>query len=234
MLVDREHAHKTLDSIYRYNYKRRLDQHESVQRVYALNDEAALVICDYGKAKRPAVPFPYFAEIMTGFEYSAAILMMFEGMTDRGVELIGNIRRRYDGERRNPWDEAECGHHYARAMASWSAIPALSGFSYDARTQVVTAMPRIRSAQFKSFWSNGTGWGTFTQKPNEFTIAVDAGHLACRNLRLAWLSAGSVSVSVAGQNIAATTSIDDGQFTVKLSRGVELREGDHLLVKRRV
>ena len=57
---------------------------------------------------------------MTGLEYLAAAHMMFAGMAREGVECIANIRARYDGEKRNPWDEAECGHHYARAMAAWS------------------------------------------------------------------------------------------------------------------
>ena len=56
-----------------------------MQRIFALNDEAALVICDYG-GKRPHIPFPYFAEVMTGFEYSAAVLMLYAGMIAQGIE----------------------------------------------------------------------------------------------------------------------------------------------------
>ena len=63
---------KTLESIYRYNYKRTLDDHDTVQRTYVLNDEPALMVCDYGKAERPHVPFPYYAEAWTGLEYLAA------------------------------------------------------------------------------------------------------------------------------------------------------------------
>jgi hypothetical protein len=48
------------------------------------------------------------------------------------LEIIMAIRARYDGLKRNPFNEAECGHHYARAMASWAAILALSGFEYSA------------------------------------------------------------------------------------------------------
>ena len=50
-LVDRAHIRKTLESIYRYNYKRSLYRHNSVQRIFALNDEAALIICDYGEGE---------------------------------------------------------------------------------------------------------------------------------------------------------------------------------------
>jgi non-lysosomal glucosylceramidase len=124
-------SRKTLASIYRYNYKRSLATHDTVQRTFALNDEAAMVICDYGKAERPRIPFPYYAEVMTGFEYSTATHMLLRRHGAGGYgECIGNIRARYDGEKRNPWDEAECGHHYARAMAAWSGVLALSGFRY--------------------------------------------------------------------------------------------------------
>ena len=33
-------------------------------------------------------------------------------------------------------EEAECGHHYARAMASWAAVLALSGFRYHGGRRV--------------------------------------------------------------------------------------------------
>src|SRR5262249_10964408 len=127
-LIPAPHIRKTLESIYRYNYKRDLSNHDNVQRTFALNDEAALIICDYAKAPRPHIPFPYYAEVFTGLEYTTASHMLYAGMTRQGVECIESIRARYDGEKRNPWDEAECGHHYARAMAAWSALLALSGF----------------------------------------------------------------------------------------------------------
>jgi non-lysosomal glucosylceramidase len=235
LLVDQGHIRKTLESIYKYNYKRKLDQHESVQRVYALNDEAALVICDYGKRKRPAVPFPYFAEIMTGFEYVAAILMLFHDMTSQGVELIENVRKRYDGERRNPWDEAECGHHYARAMASWAAIPAMSGFEYDATQKAVTAVPRVNRSRFRSFWSSATGWGAFsqtiTQGRKQFALSVEYGTLPCRSFRLQWIGrAAATIVSAAGQAAAHQARAENGYLDLTLAYEVMLRQGDKIAI----
>ena len=131
-LVSEDHVKKTLASIYRYNHKPSLANHDTVQRTFALNNESAMVICDYGKAERPRIPFPYYAEVMTGFEYSTAAHMLYAGLIREGIECIADIRARYDGLKRNPWDEAECGHHYARAMAAWSGVLALSGFRYHA------------------------------------------------------------------------------------------------------
>ena len=156
-----------------------------MQRTFALNDEASLVICDYGKGERPYIPFPYFAETMTGFEYTAAVLMMNWGMMAEGLECVRNTRARYDGEKRNPWDEAECGHHYARAMAAWSAIVVLSGFSYNGATGSIVAAPMVSHGEFQSIWSTGTGWGTFSLRSRGggtvFTLNVLAGTLTCRS-----------------------------------------------------
>jgi uncharacterized protein (DUF608 family) len=121
-LLSTANIRKTLESIWRYNYKRTLEGHVSLQRTYVVNDEPALMVCDYAKAERPHVPFPYYAESWTGLEYLAAAQLLFAGMTREGVEAVHNVRARYDGERRNPWNEPECGHHYARAMSSWSTL----------------------------------------------------------------------------------------------------------------
>ncbi len=190
-LVADGHVRKTLESIYRYNHKPTLFNHESVQRTFALNDESALVICDYASVPRPRIPFPYFAEVMTGFEYSTAAHMLFAGMTKQGIECITNIRARYDGERRNPWDEAECGHHYARAMASWSGVLALSGFEYHAGEQRLAVFPKIRKDDFRCFWSTGLGWGVFSQRPNRVEIRVHHGSLAL----------ASCAVNVSGDDV---------------------------------
>ena len=137
--------------------------HFNHMRSYVLNDESALLMATYPRGNRPARPFPYYNEVMTGFEYTAAVGMLYEGDIDNGLKCIAAIRDRYDGRKRNPFDEAECGHHYARAMASWGAILALSGFGYSAVDQVIRfAAP---SNACSHFWSSGYGWGSCAFSP---------------------------------------------------------------------
>jgi len=95
---------------------------------------------------------------MTGFEYAAAVGMLYEGQVEEGLGCIRDIRARYDGRKRSPFDEAECGHHYARAMASWAAVPALSGFHYSG----VRKSMAFTENEGTYFWSNGSAWGTCT------------------------------------------------------------------------
>ena len=234
LLLNAENIRKALQSIYKYNYKRTLYDHESVQRVFALNGESALVICDYPHGTRPRTPFPYYAEVMTGFEYSAGILMLFTGMTEEGVEVIENIRRRYDGVKRNPWDEAECGYHYARAMASWGGVLALSGFRYEGGEKRVVIQPRIKPKEFTCIWSAGSGWGTFSQAVlspvTRVFLTVAHGKLACRSLTFT----GTAGAKLASSATLGTISLphelrrSGPEVTFAFANEVVLKEGEKL------
>ncbi|MGA3242853.1 MAG: GH116 family glycosyl-hydrolase, partial [Bryobacteraceae bacterium] len=195
-LVSKANIRKTLDSIWRYNYKRTLVGHDSVERTYVLNDEPALMVCDYGKAARPHVPFPYYAESWTGLEYLAAAQLLFAGMTREGVEAVHNVRARYDGERRNPWNEPECGHHYARAMSSWSTLLAASGFRYHGGEQSVAIQA---PAGFHCFWSTATAWGTFRVTAAGAALRVDHGSIVVR------------TANVNGKKSAPNASVGEGK-----------------------
>jgi len=198
-LVDAAHIRKTLESIHKYNYRSSLVHHDSVQRIYALNDEAAVLICDYGKVTRPKIPFPYYQEAWTGIEYLYATQLLQAGMVREGAEIFEDVRRRYDGERRNPWDEPECGHHYARAMSAWSGVATLSGFRYRGAEQAVTVRPRLRAEEFSSFWSAGNAWGVFhlsTHDRPRLRIEVREGTLRCRSVEAGMPVARGAKTSV--------------------------------------
>jgi non-lysosomal glucosylceramidase len=187
-LLDTDHMRTTLRSIFRYNYKHPLYQQESVQRTFALNDEAALILCDYTKSEPPQAPMPYYSENFTGSEYAAAVLMMKYGMVNEGIECIASIRKRFDGEKANPYCEAEWGRHYARAMASWGAIPALSGFLYDGVNAELEVKPLINVNEFSCFWSVPTAWGAVRQTAvdgrSRFLLEPRRGQVVIRRLRL--------------------------------------------------
>jgi hypothetical protein len=154
-------------------------------RTYALGDESALLVATYPNGGSPRRPFPYDTEVFTGLEYTAATGMIYEGMARDGLSCIRDIRARYDGRKRNPFDEAECGHHYARAMASWASVIAFTGFRYSA---VSGEMAFSAHAGASFFWSNGSAWGTCRQDrtPNGLTahLSVLQGELVLGSLSL--------------------------------------------------
>ena len=185
-LLDPEHVRATLRAILRFNFKRNLGDHFNHMRTFALGDEAALLMASYPKGRRPRRPFPYYNEVMTGFEYTAAVHMLYEGQTDDGLRVIAAIRERYDGRKRSPFNEAECGNHYARAMASWAAVLALTGFQFSAVEKIFTLAANPGS---RFFWSNGSAWGTAAQAAGEdgihVTLSVLHGSITLRCLRIA-------------------------------------------------
>jgi len=158
-LLDKEKVGKAHQGIMKYNYRGSLSDHFNCFRSYALGQEAALLMASY-PGTRPVNPFPYFTEVMTGFEYTAAVGMLYEDQIDNGLKCIQNIRDRYDGRKRSPFDEAECGHHYGRAMASWSAVLALTGFHYSGLDKEIT----FNNIKGNYFWSNGYAYGTVELK----------------------------------------------------------------------
>jgi uncharacterized protein (DUF608 family) len=186
-LLDPEHVRATLRAVRRHNFQTDFFGHFNHMRSFVLNDESALVMCSYPRGRRPKRPFPYFTEVMTGFEYAAAVHMLYEGLEDIGLECITAIRARYDGARRSPFDEAECGHHYARAMAAWAGILALTGFRWSAHDG--TMRFAAADGRRKWFWSTGDAWGTLEQHPHgdghgEARLAVLGGQLPLKRLTI--------------------------------------------------
>lgn len=172
-LTDRENQKKALQSIIKYNHLSSFRNHFNPMRDYVLGDEAALLMAGYPEGTRPEIPFSYFAEVMTGFEHTAAVHMIYEGMVEEGIKVISDIRERYDGAKRNPFDEAECGHHYARAMAAWSVVPAMTGFHYSA----VDGKMSFDAPDGTYFWSTGYAWGTVMIKDGDPSVDVLYGEL---------------------------------------------------------
>lgn len=224
---------RALESVYKYNYRADLMEHDSVQRIYAINDEPALLICDYGRGQRPKIPFPYYAEAWTGIEYLVAAQMIFRGMVEEGLRCVENVRRRFDGERRNPWNEPECGHHYARAMSAWSTVVAASGFDYHAAEKTVTARPRVFRMPFRSMWSAGTGWGTFSYGANQaranFVLSVIEGRLPVRSVALR-AGGGAMTARLGADILRAEGKQEQSGRILVLSEEITIVPGKDLTV----
>ena len=168
-----------LESVMKYNFVRGVGHSFTNTRAFALGDESALLMASWPHG-RLEVPFPYFRECMTGFEYCAATGMLYEGIYDDAMVCIEAIRDRYDGAKRNPFNEQECGWHYARAMASWSAVLALSDFHYSGvdKTMNFTSKPG------RYFWSNGYAYGMCEVSEKSVKLEVMKGSLELESLTL--------------------------------------------------
>ncbi len=172
-VLPHEHVRATLQSIFNNNFITSLRAHHNTQRTYALNGEHGLLLCTWpGDQGRPRLPFPYSDEIWTGIEYQVATSLIYEGLTDEGLTLVKAVRDRHDGIRRNPWNEVECGFHYARSMASYGVFLALCGFAYDMTQGKISFAPATGAQDFRCFFSTGKSWGIYARKDGQESLEV--------------------------------------------------------------
>ncbi len=172
-----------LKAVHKYNLKHDLSEHVNPQRPsYALGREGGLLLCTWPKGGQLSLPFVYSNEVWTGIEYQVAAHLMMKGMVKEGLEIVQVCRRRYDGRVRNPFNEYECGHWYARAMSSYALLQGVSGARYDAVEKVLHLSPRIRG-DFRAFLSTATGYGTVGVRNGKPFLDVQSGRIDCVDIR---------------------------------------------------
>ncbi|MBO5355636.1 MAG: hypothetical protein J6B09_06185 [Clostridia bacterium] len=183
-VFDKEQRRTALQSMLANNFKKSFRNFANPWRIYVINDEAGAIMCDYPDgAERPILPIPYESECMTGFEYAFAGLLVSEGFIDEGLQLVRAIRDRYDGKKRNPWNEIECGSNYARAMASFALIPVFSGFTFDMPHKHIGFSP-IAKGDFRCIWSVANAWGNYEDNGTEIALTLHGGDIALSSITL--------------------------------------------------
>jgi hypothetical protein len=159
-ILDNQMIPQHLVSVFEYNFRESLTDHANPQRPgYAFGQEGGLLLCSWPRGGKPSLPFIYSDEVWTGIEYQVACHLIMTGHVNEGLFIVRVLRGRYDGRWRNPFDEYECGHWYARAMASYGLLQALGGARYDAVDKVLYMDPAIQG-DFRNFLCTATGFGT--------------------------------------------------------------------------
>ncbi|MEE0898784.1 MAG: GH116 family glycosyl hydrolase, partial [Acutalibacteraceae bacterium] len=199
-IFDKEQVFDALSEMMKNNYKPTMREFVNPWRIFSVNDEAGTVICDYPHGtEKPKIPIPYCEETMTGFEYSFAGLLCSRGKIDDGLKVVKAVRDRFDGEKRNPWNEFECGSNYARSMASYALIPILSGFEFDMPHHHIGFNP-YKADDFKCIWSLADAWGNFEVNNNTVKINVCEGEINLKSLSLKFCSKVSY-VKIDGKDV---------------------------------
>lgn len=189
-VFDHKQTRRALQSIYNYNFKRSFRNFFNPCRIYTLNDDAGVLICEWPEGKyKPVVPAPYSEECWSGCEYQVAAHMIQEGLTSEGIDIVEAVRSRYDGEKRNPWNEFECGSHYARGMSSYTLLNAFSGFEFDMVKGMIGFNPVLYNERenCRYFWSLDPAWGVFDTDRQKVEIKVLGGCLGLNLLHLPFI-----------------------------------------------
>ncbi len=188
-IYDPAQTRSTLQTIYKNNFKKSMREICNVWRVFSVNDESGVMICSWPDvSKKPAIPLPYSNETMHGFEWSFACLLIINGMIKEGMEIVKSIRSHYDGAKRNPWNEIECGSNYARSMASYGLLASFSGFQFDRGNKSLGFKPVVDNELYKTFWSLGDVWGTYEQTANTAKLEVKFGCLDLQQISLPFMA----------------------------------------------
>lgn len=244
-----------LRSLWRYNFTPDVGPYRKRYqpgRWYAMPGEAGLLMCtfprsdwDYAQAKGkgPDWAAGYFNECMNGFEYQAAGHMIWEGLLTEGLAVTRAVHDRYHASRRNPWNEVECGDHYARSMASYGVFLAACGFEYHGPNGHIGFAPRILSrpgdsgvTSFKSAFTAAQGWGTFTQlsglKGVSCKILVKYGRLRIRTLSFEQNARPTnVRVRIGGRVVASNYSQSGNRVIITLKNETEINANQSIDVQ---
>ena len=236
-----------LKSLWRNNFSPDVGPYRDVNkpgRWYALAGEAGLLMCSFprrdwdyvqARGKGPEWAAGYFNECMNGFEYQVAGHMIWEGLTLEGFAVTRAVHDRYHASRRNPWNEVECGDHYARSMASYGVFLAVCGFEYDGPRGHIGFAPRLSPENFKCAFTAAEGWGTFYQQSESANlkarIAVKWGMLRLKTIALNFSAAISARVMLDGRLIQATMAKAASQVTLTFAEDVLVAAGQALEIR---
>src|SRR3989339_99491 len=183
ILMDRKKVVSHLKAVHKYNFKKDLSAHANPQRPgYALGKEGGLLLCTWPKGGKPSLPFVYSDEVWTGIEYQVASHLIMNGEVKKGLDIVAACRARYNGRVRNPFNEYECGHWYARALASYALLQAYSGIRYDAVDKVLFMKPVIQG-DFQCFFSTATGYGLAGVKKGKAFVDVKSGVIKIKEIK---------------------------------------------------
>jgi len=192
-----DHVKSAISAVFEHNFRTEFHDYHSVQRTYVLNDESGLVLCTWPNGGRPRIPFVYSDEVWSGIEYQVATHLIFEGFVDEGLAIVRAVRNRHDGVRRNPWNEVECGNHYARSMASWGVLLALTGTRWNAPNRSLHFAPKAAlfaggtTARF--FVSTASGWGLADFDSDGASFELVEGELALESLTAIHPTLGAIA-----------------------------------------
>jgi non-lysosomal glucosylceramidase len=224
--------------VFKYNWAPDITAHNAVhkpERWFVSRGEPGLFTCTWPKSRHLDEGVRYRDEVWTGIEYQVAGHMIWEGMLEEALVIIRGIHERYHPLKRNPYNEVECGDHYARALASWGAYLALAGYEYHGPRGHLGFAPRISPQDFRAAFTAAEGWGTFSQRRENSRqtehIAVRWGQLRLKTLAFAItgiIDPAKVTVEGPAGAVEASGALGGERLTITLAQELTLNEGDTL------
>lgn len=225
-VLPEDHVRQTLKSIVRFNTRTDFNNWNPEERAFADGDDHGLVIISWSGDYKPDRPTRYHDEVWTGIEYQVAAHCIHEGLFEEGMAVLQAARNRHDGVKRNPYNDIECGDHYARAMSGWAILEALSGYRYDAVRQCIRFSP-TESGAFRSTFVAETGWGELLRNERgRISISLLHGSLHLAELDFPSMATPSM-ITLDGESVPFEPW---GEGSIRLQGGINMVSGGSLIV----
>ena len=235
-----QYVKKSLQSVWKYNWAPDIGPYNAAhkpERWFASPGEPGLFTCTWPAGDYMAEGVRYKSEVWTGLEYQVAGHMVWEGMVEQALAICYGIHERYNPARRNPFNEVECGDHYARAMASWGVYTALAGYEYHGPKGHLGFAPKITPENFRAAFTTAEGWGTFAQQRDD-RIQRDQIELCWGRLSLKSLAfvvpedfhSVKVSITAAGQPVESDFTLKGGRLEIIFKKKLVVSENQMLRV----
>jgi non-lysosomal glucosylceramidase len=231
---------QALQAIRNYNCTKDVAAYNTLyppDRIFARDGDAGLINCTWPVSKHPGKKaIPYRDEVWTGVEYQVATNMIYDGMVNEGLSIVKAIHERYNPERHNPWNEIECGDHYARALASWGVLLALEDYHYDGPKGLLSFAPKIQQKNFNGFFTAAKGWGNLIQRRsknkqlNEVQVAFGELRLTKVQLQIE-TDPKKITVQVNDRQIPFTWKREEKKLTIGAIDEVLLRDNQRLTIQ---
>jgi len=226
-IYPKEKVKQTLESIWKYNWAPDVATQNKIhppERTYADFGEAGLLVCTWPRSEHMGEKgVRYRDEVWTGIEYQVATNMIYDDMIDEGLSLVKAVDERYSPKKHNPWNEIECGDHYARAMASWGVMLALEDYYYNGPQGIISFSPRIQSSHFEGFFTTAEAWGNIKQdqtgNQQKNSIAIKYGNVWLQQIQLTCnKKPGSVKMLVNNKPVISSYVFNDNKVSITFDK----------------
>jgi len=255
------HVRSALTALYKNNFHANFRGVYQGPRTYVLNERdggTKMITWPRGGMPPERNRTRYADQVMTGFEYAAAVTMIQHGLVPQGLALQRAVYDRYDGRVRhereqgkrvrwltcgNPFGDVESGRFYARSMSNWSLLLALQGFVYDGPAGRIGLLPIWQPEDHASFFSAAEGWGLARQqremaddkvKKQRTTFEVCYGCLRLQEILV--LAPQDVTIrecraTVSGVTVAADHRREAQRLVVALASPVTIKAGGTVTIE---
>ena len=242
-ILPSENVKTALQSMFKYNFYYPVgDKYNpfsyDLKRIYATEKDPGLLNGTYPHGTTSSVR--YLEEIWTGFEYSVATAMLYEGMVDEALAIAYSVRQRHNGliDGMHVLNDRECKGFYSRAMAAYGMLNAAIGLERNGPAKSLGFNPNYSPEDVKGFFTYVNGWGSFEQSRSangnqKDKIDVKYGAMDIKEL-VVYLS------DDVGDDVIATAQVnsididiekverDGNRMTITFTEEINLKAGDIL------